>query len=58
MSYFVEIKSKLKNFTYFGGKAIGLAIFEVKWAKSLWPTVISTPGVESKNDAASWAHEE
>ena len=38
--------------------AIGLAMLVDKWASILWPTVMSTPGVESRNEAASWAQEE
>ena len=37
---------------------MGLEIFEDKWANSLWPTVISTPGVDRRNEAASCAHDE
>ena len=38
--------------------AIGLAMLVDKWASILWPTVMSTPGVERRNEAASCAHEE
>ena len=38
--------------------AIGLAMLVDKWASILWPTVMSTPGVERRNEAASWAQEE